>query len=200
MKTVFAFVLLLALSFTQQAALAQTCSNIDNNVVTKAVENSGAQTFKVNASDLGAVGQGLTVTSEYEAKLAAYARGYAVALINKLGAIAGGAAIASGTAAVITITYTDGSKEDYFHLPGRTDPESNATVVGTQYTANGTAVCPNGQNSQLYGSGGAAGGGNTGLGSGGGGSGGGGGGYIFTCYLVDPDTGAKTQVPCNNDP
>jgi len=199
MKTVFATVLLFALSFAQQVTHAQNCSQIDNNVVTKGVENSGAQTFKVKASDLGSVGQGISVTSTYEEKVAAYARGYAVALINKLGPLAGGTAIAAGTAAVITITYTDGSHEDYFHIPGRTDPESNATIVGTQYAANGAAVCPTGQNSQLYGSGGAAGGGNTGLGAPGGGVGGGGG-YTFTCYLVDPDTGAKTQVPCNNDP
>jgi uncharacterized membrane protein YgcG len=142
----------------------------------------GTTVASIKASDqpyssLPAV-QGVTINSEVEIRNAA------------LTAIAGAYRISHGlktlpVGAQFQVTYTDGSSECGM-VDSTTSSLGAVPEAGTQQAAGS-------------GGGGAAGGGNTGGGAGSGG-GGGGGGYIFTCYLVDPDTGAKTQVPCNNDP
>ena len=84
------------------------------------------------------------------------------------------------------VTYSDGSSE--------------CAMVDSTTSSLGAVPEPGTQTPPSNGgSGGAAGGGNTGSGAGGGGNIGGGT-YVFTCYLEDPDTGARTRVPCNNDP
>ncbi len=101
------------------------------------VIKDGTKALTVKVSDLGARYQDYTLSTDMESRTGMFSEAYANAMLNTCGA----PCLASSTPAVITVIYTNGAKESFFH--GLVDSSvGNYAIPGTQMGPNGFNVCP----------------------------------------------------------
>jgi hypothetical protein len=179
---------------TSSFALAQNCGG-ESAIAKAAVNASKAKTLKVTAAQTGSQYADYNIYTGTTELIGMFANAYykAVELSFNGNIVATGAFIALDAPVVVEVTFNDGSKMSFVHVPGELSQQANVPIPATAYTSSGAAACPQNNNNNS----------NNGTGAGAGspgGSGGGiaiGGGTTTTCYLGDGDD--RREIPCNSD-